>query len=61
MFTAGNLIIGSLAALIVGLSKTALPGAGLVATPIIAVFDNPTMSAASDPIIRLPAVNTGVA
>jgi uncharacterized membrane protein YfcA len=38
VFTAGNLIIGSLAALIVGLSKTALPGAGLVATPIIAVI-----------------------
>lgn len=38
MFTAGNLILGSLAALIVGLSKTALPGAGLVATPIIAAI-----------------------
>ncbi len=37
MFTAGNLILGSLAALIVGLSKTAFPGAALVATPIIAL------------------------
>ena len=36
MFTAGNLILGSLAGLIVGLSKTALPGAALVASPLIA-------------------------
>lgn len=35
MFTAGNLILGMLAGLIVGLSKTALPGAALVVTPII--------------------------
>lgn len=35
MFTAGNLILGTLAGLIVGLSKTALPGAALVATPLI--------------------------
>ena len=38
MFTAGNLILGSVAALIVGLSKTAFPGAALVATPIIATI-----------------------
>ncbi|HEY0518908.1 MAG TPA: sulfite exporter TauE/SafE family protein [Ilumatobacteraceae bacterium] len=36
MFTPANLILGSVAALIVGLSKTAFPGAALVATPIIA-------------------------
>jgi uncharacterized protein len=36
VFTAGNLILGSLAGLIVGLSKTALPGAALVASPLIA-------------------------
>jgi uncharacterized membrane protein YfcA len=36
VFTTGNLILGSVAALIVGLSKTAFPGAALVATPIIA-------------------------
>jgi len=35
VFTAGNLILGTLAGLIVGLSKTALPGAALVVTPII--------------------------
>lgn len=38
MFTAGNLILGSLAGLIVGLSKTALPGAALVASPLIAAI-----------------------
>jgi uncharacterized protein len=38
VFTAGNLILGSLAALIVGLSKTALPGSGLVTTPIVAII-----------------------
>ena len=38
MFTAGNLILGSLAGLIVGLSKTALPGAALVASPLIATI-----------------------
>jgi uncharacterized protein len=38
VFTAGNLILGSVAALIVGLSKTAFPGAALVATPIIATI-----------------------
>jgi hypothetical protein len=36
VFTAGNLILGSIAGLIVGLSKTALPGAALIASPLIA-------------------------
>jgi len=35
VFTLGNLILGSVAALIVGLSKTAFPGAALVATPLV--------------------------
>ncbi len=38
MFTLGSLILGSVAALIVGMSKTAFPGAALVATPIIATI-----------------------
>jgi uncharacterized protein len=38
VFTAGNLILGSLAGLIVGLSKTALPGAALVVSPLIAAI-----------------------
>jgi len=38
VFTLGNLILGSVAALVVGMSKTAFPGAGLVATPIIATI-----------------------
>ncbi len=36
MFTTSALIAGAIAALVVGLSKTALPGAGLIATPILA-------------------------
>jgi uncharacterized protein len=38
VFTAGDLILGSIAALIIGLSKTAFPGAALVATPIFAAI-----------------------
>jgi uncharacterized membrane protein YfcA len=38
VFTLGNLLLGAVAALIVGLSKTAFPGAALVATPIIATI-----------------------
>jgi len=38
VFTAGNLVLGAIAALIVGLSKTAFPGAALVATPLIATM-----------------------
>ena len=38
MFSAGNLVLGALAGLIVGLSKTALPGSALVVSPIIGVF-----------------------
>jgi hypothetical protein len=38
VFTVGNLVFGAIAALIVGLSKTAFPGAALVATPIIATI-----------------------
>jgi len=38
VFTVGNLLLGAIAALIVGMSKTAFPGAALVATPIIATI-----------------------
>jgi len=38
VFTVGNLVLGAIAALIVGMSKTAFPGAALVATPIIATI-----------------------
>ncbi|MFZ4717963.1 MAG: TSUP family transporter [Ilumatobacteraceae bacterium] len=37
MFTLGALAIGALAAIVTGLSKTALPGAGLLAVPLFAV------------------------
>lgn len=36
MFTASNVAIGIIAALIIGLSKTAIPGGGLLATPLLA-------------------------
>lgn len=37
MFTLGAIAIGALAAIVTGLSKTALPGAGLLAVPLFAV------------------------
>lgn len=37
MFTTTALVVGVLAALVTGLSKTALPGAGLLATPLFAL------------------------
>jgi uncharacterized membrane protein YfcA len=37
VLSAGSLIVGAIAALVVGLSKTALPGAGLIATPLVAM------------------------
>jgi hypothetical protein len=37
MFTIGALAIGAIAALVTGLSKSALPGAGLLATPLFAM------------------------
>lgn len=36
-FSTGDLVIGALAALAVGLGKTAIPGAGIVAAPLIAL------------------------
>jgi uncharacterized protein len=36
MFTSTHIIIGIIAALIIGLSKTAIPGGGLLATPLLA-------------------------
>jgi uncharacterized protein len=38
LFTISNLLIGFAAALIVGLSKTAIPGGGLLATPLFAML-----------------------
>jgi uncharacterized protein len=38
MFSVSNLAIGCLAALIIGLSKTAVPGGGLLATPLFAMI-----------------------
>ncbi len=52
MFTSGDYLIGIAAALIVGLSKTALPGAGLLATPLLAmVFTGRAIPGAALPIL----------
>ncbi len=45
MFTFGALAIGAIAALVTGLSKTALPGAGLLATPLFALVADGRMIA----------------
>lgn len=37
MFTTSHLLIGLVAAVIIGLSKTAIPGGGLLATPLLAM------------------------
>jgi uncharacterized protein len=52
VFTVGDLILGSIAALIVGLSKTAFPGAALVATPIVAaIVDGRAIAGTTLPIL----------
>lgn len=45
MFTVTALAIGAIAALVTGLSKTALPGAGLLATPLFALVADGRMIA----------------
>ena len=37
MFTTGHLLIGAVAAIVIGLSKSAIPGGGLLATPLLAL------------------------
>lgn len=57
MITLGAVLIGICAALVVGLSKTALPGAALLATPLIAlVFDGRVIAGAALPILLLADV-----
>ncbi len=54
MFSNGDYLIGIVAALIVGLSKTALPGAGLLATPLLAmVFSGRAIPGATLPVLIL--------
>lgn len=54
MFSTGDYVIGALAALIVGLSKTAVPGGGLLATPLLAmVFTGRQIPGATLPILLL--------
>ncbi len=57
MFSTGDYVVGLIAALIVGLSKTALPGAGLLATPLLAmVFTGRLIPGATLPILLLADV-----
>jgi uncharacterized protein len=52
VFSPGDYAIGVTAALIVGLSKTALPGAGLIATPLLLmVFQGRAVAGAALPIL----------
>jgi uncharacterized protein len=52
MFTVTGLAIGAFAALLVGLSKTALPGAAIVATPMLAtVLDGRAIAGTTLPIL----------
>ena len=57
MFSTGDYVLGLLAALIVGLAKTAIPGVGLIATPLLAlVFDGRSIAGATLPILLLADV-----
>ncbi len=52
MFTVGAIVVGLLAAFVVGFSKTALPGAALVAVPLLAtVFDGRLIPGGTLPIL----------
>jgi uncharacterized membrane protein YfcA len=52
VFTADALVFGALAALVVGLSKTAVPGAGLLSVPLIAsVVEGRLIAGASLPLL----------
>jgi uncharacterized protein len=54
VFSTGEYAIGLTAALIIGLSKTAFPGAGLIATPLLAmVFSGRPIAGAALPILML--------
>ncbi len=57
MFSTGDYVIGLLAGLIVGLAKTAIPGAALLATPLLTlVFSGRAIAGAALPILLLADV-----
>jgi len=52
VFTVGALLVGTLAAFIIGFSKTAVPGAALAAVPLLAlVFDGRLIAGGTLPIL----------
>jgi uncharacterized protein len=57
VFTPEAIIVGIIAALVVGLSKTALPGAGLLSVPLIAmIVDGRLIAGASLPLLMVADV-----
>ena len=54
MFTVGALVAGTLAAFVIGFSKTAVPGAALVAVPLLAlVFEGRLIAGGTLPILLI--------
>jgi uncharacterized protein len=54
VFSASDYVIGAIAALVVGLSKTAIPGGGLLATPLLAmVFTGRLIPGGTLPILLM--------
>ena len=52
MFTAEAIVIGAIAAFVVGFSKTAIPGAGLLAVPLVAsIVEGRLIAGASLPLL----------
>ena len=57
MFTAEAIVIGAIAAFVVGFSKTAIPGAGLLAVPLVAsIADGRLIAGASLPLLLVADV-----
>ena len=57
MFTTEALVIGAIAALVVGFSKTAIPGAGLLSVPLVAsLVDGRLIAGASLPLLLVADV-----
>ncbi len=57
MFTTEAIVIGAIAALVVGFSKTAIPGAGLLAVPLVAsIVEGRLIAGASLPLLLVADV-----
>ncbi|HTH05990.1 MAG TPA: hypothetical protein VL916_08970, partial [Ilumatobacteraceae bacterium] len=57
MFTTEAIVIGAIAAVVVGFSKTAIPGAGLLAVPLVAsIVQGRLIAGASLPLLLVADV-----